>query len=506
MLIRSARLRMTLYFLLGSGLVLVGIIIFFQFTIYRFGLQQVDTQIKTLGEGQLSMYHPPGHWVEFDQSLNFIFGAADSQKIAVMAVDRSGRTLFKSVTWPDALPPALTKSIAVPKGTRPPPDFPRIFEQITRWKTLLNNKKNRPHHPPEIPPPFRVKPSLYPPRFYTVQSNDNHWRLGILYNEQTALAIAFNLEAFRKESTHSLLLSLIAAPAALLLLGIGGLIMSRKAIKPVQMITEIAAGITAQDLQKRIPTHQVDQEFLELIGVMNTMLKRLECSFHQATRFSADAAHELKTPLTILQGELEHAMRSAPDGSSHQMLFNNLLEEVQRLTIIMRKLLLLSRIDAGQLQLTCQPVNISQLLIDAAEDIDAMAPHLRLSTDIAPDITLPADPILLNQLILNLTSNAIKYNLPNGWIDLHLQQQETAIHLTISNACTPLNEHTRTHLFDRFFRGDPSHNRKTDGSGLGLSLAREIARAHRGTLTPTFSGPESISFLLSLPRPSSRTA
>jgi signal transduction histidine kinase len=164
------------------------------------------------------------------------------------------------------------------------------------------------------------------------------------------------------------------------------------------------------------------------------MLERLERSFHQASRFSGDAAHELKTPLTILQGELERTLQQVTPGSEVQQRLGYLLDEVHRLSGIIRKLLLLSLADAGQLSLYLVEVDISELLFQMLEDVEMLAPHLTVQTNIAKKLKVKGDRDLLMQVLQNLFSNAIKYNLADGWIKVDAKQINDSLKITIVNA------------------------------------------------------------------------
>jgi heavy metal sensor kinase len=275
---------------------------------------------------------------------------------------------------------------------------------------------------------------------------------------------------------------LVALPAALLLIAVGGWWVSQRALRPVRRITAAAEGITARGLDQRIPHSNEDVEFNRLISVFNGMMDRLEKSFQQAVRFSADAAHELKTPLTILQGELEQALQAAPPGSPQQQAYGALLEEVQRLKVIIRKLLLLSLADSGQLKPNFETLDLSAVMQAAIEDAAILAPGLRIEHTIEPGITVAADGDLLRQVVQNLVSNAIKYNRPEGTVSFVLRRAGANVLLTVSNTGAGIPPEDRGKVFERFYRGDKARNRNVDGLGLGLSLSREIARAHHGDL------------------------
>jgi signal transduction histidine kinase len=176
------------------------------------------------------------------------------------------------------------------------------------------------------------------------------------------------------------------------------------------------------------------------------------------------------------------------------------LEEVQRLKTIVRKLLILSRADAGRLELSLEAVNISSLAESMLEDVKIMAPQLRINQRIQPGLKVNADPQLLRQVVQNMVSNAIKYNLPEkGVIYFRLACRKGAVHFRVANTGATIPPKARKHIFDRFYRVDQSRNDRVPGSGLGLSLALEITRAHKGNLVLDPPQEGVTSFTLSLP-------
>jgi signal transduction histidine kinase len=262
--------------------------------------------------------------------------------------------------------------------------------------------------------------------------------------------------------------------------------------------------VNAKGLNQRASIANTDLEFIELVQVFNQMMERLERSFLQASRFSADAAHELKTPLAILQGELELALHQTETGSKMQQTLSNLLDEVSRLSSITRKLLLLSLADAGRMNLQKTLVNLSEILYELAEDIDILAPEITLKLILDDELKIMADRELIIQILQNLITNAIKYNVANdnvanGWIQIKAKNIGSMICVTISNSSQDISLSDRERIFDRFHRADPSRNRGVEGFGLGLSLSREIARAHHGNLQLDPPLPNCTSFTLNLP-------
>lgn len=349
--------------------------------------------------------------------------------------------------------------------------------------------------PPPLPNPMTIRAE----RIRTVECGGRTWRLGVMSNPEVTLVLGLNLAPHQGEMHRLGALFLMAAPAALLLIALGGWWLAHRALRPVVALTRTAERVTARALDQRIPAGQQDAEFDRLIRVFNGMLDRLEKSFHQAVRFSADAAHELKTPLTILQGELAQAVQSAPSGSEQQQVLNRLLEEVQRLKSITRKLLLLALADSGRLAPQTQPVDLSAVVEEVGEDAEILAGGLAVQRDVEPGIWVNADPDLLRQVTQNLISNAVKYNVSGGKIAIRLARSGNSTRFTVANTGPGIPASDRERVFERFYRADKSRNRRVDGTGLGLSLAREIVRAHHGELVLENAQPGWTAFSVILP-------
>jgi heavy metal sensor kinase len=294
----------------------------------------------------------------------------------------------------------------------------------------------------------------------------------------------------------------ILLPLTLILIAIGGNWLSRKALRPVEELTAAAERITAQQTGQRLPSPGTQDEIGHLTEILNAMIERIQQSYEQARRFSADASHELKTPLTIIRGEIEAALRSSKLNPAQEKTMLNLQEETGRLIQIVEGLLLLSQADAGKLKLDLRPVDICAMLEDLLEDVEILAaPHgIRLQTRFTREVVVNGEPQFLRQLLLNLFDNAIKYNVPNGEIHAELNVAGDMAVFTISNSGTQIPRDERERIFDRFHRAERSRERSRGGQGLGLSICREIARAHSGEISyvPTHTG--WTSFQLKIPR------
>jgi len=177
-----------------------------------------------------------------------------------------------------------------------------------------------------------------------------------------------------------------------------------------------------------------------------------------------------------------------------------MLEEVQRLKAIVQKLLLLSRADAGELKLVREPVDLSGMLIELADDAAILGPDLEIMTQVEPEVSVDLDPTLFSQVLRNLLSNAVKFNRKGGWIRIGLRRGEDRVEIVVSNSGVAIPTGNRERIFRRFYRESAEGGAATEGSGLGLSLAREIVRAQGGELSAVAPDePEAAKFVLLLP-------
>lgn len=332
------------------------------------------------------------------------------------------------------------------------------------------------------------------------QADGQRWHIGLAVTERQRIAVAVDELVVDGEMKGIRNAFLVALPFTLLLIGLGGWAFSTRALRPLDKLTAAAREVTAEGLDRRIAAEGEDREFVELISVFNRMLGRLERSFKQAHRFSADAAHELKTPLAILQGQLERAIQNAEAASAMQLELSGILDEVRRLSTISRKLLLLSQADAGQMKVFREPFDLSAALEDLVEDTRMLAPDLQVDSEIQPDLRIQADGALLRQVLHNLISNAIKYNTDPGWIRITTARWGGKVEVLVANASAGIPVSERNRIFERFYRADPAHGRQVEGVGLGLAVSREIVRAHGGDLELQGGRPEQeVCFSMTLP-------
>jgi heavy metal sensor kinase len=475
-----SRLKIALLSAAISGVVLVGFGLAAWLLLGRQKLESVDTEIRSLGTRHPGWIANRGNYQRLDEALEFIFGAAHENQVILLVTDAAGTALHTSGSWPKDLDPTRLDC--------------RLEDAPNPLTLASGDGRGRGGMGRGLGPGGGGAAVTFTktPRFQTVTTTAGEWRLGMLGTDDTTLVIGLNYAEARAELDRIRNTFLLTLPMALLLVGFGGWVVAGRALQPLSVIAETAERVTARGLDQRIPESRESPEAARVIQVLNRMMDRLEASFRQATRFSADASHELKTPLAIMQGELENALQAATPGSPEQQLFTNLLEETQRLKTITRSLLLLAQADAGQLILATEPVDLGAALADMIEDARVLAAEASLAFEVQvqPGRRVHADRALLHTALFNLIVNAIKYNEPaGGRVEIRLQAEGERAVFTVGNTGPGIPAADQPKIFDRFYRVERADKSRADGIGLGLSLAREIIRAHGGTLVLKESRP-----------------
>jgi signal transduction histidine kinase len=274
-----------------------------------------------------------------------------------------------------------------------------------------------------------------------------------------------------------------ALPAVVLGL-MGGWWLAHQALAPVSALTQAAERIHDQNLHEKLARSGNGDELDRLTEVFNAMTARLDQSFQRIREFTLHASHELKTPLTVLHGEMEMALTEEPLSPAQRERIASELDEIQRLAKIVDGLTLLTKADAGQIVLNAELLAFDELVRDIFDDVQILArpAGLRVSLDHCQPVMVRGDKHRLRQLLLNLGDNAVKYNQPGGAITFSLRRLESSAQLEISNSGAGIPPEVLPRVCDRFFRGDSAHASSVEGCGLGLSIAQWIATAHRGSL------------------------
>lgn len=292
---------------------------------------------------------------------------------------------------------------------------------------------------------------------------------------------------------------LLAVPAMFVIILIGGLWLRDRTLRPVQSIREGVSRITARSLNRPLSLPSGSEQVSNLVSTLNVTFKELHSSFEQAARFSADASHQLKTPLTVLRLGIEDLLTDPRTPVQQRSRIDELLRQIHRLTSIVEKLLLLSRADAGRLDLQPERCDAKQLFSSFIDDISSLAREngLAFEADVTARGSVLADRCSVAMILENLMENAVKYNRPGGRIKLVISEGADWTELVISNTGELIPPERVPYIFERFFRGHGGE--ETSGYGLGLSIARELAEANHGRLELIASTTEWTEFRLRLP-------
>ena len=553
---RSFRLRLAAWSALLAGVALAGFASIAWLAVRQAKLAELQTTVRVYAEREARRPSPPRNWARFEEMLGReMLHGRDTQQMLLLSESSDGVIIHRSAYWPAGLDtthlpwpavPPLPDAARTPEPSRQNgnislpsrqpgaggSNFPRrngnFFSPLRRPGAYGSNFPPRggrfppppdgfpggmradgssPDSPPEMAGSRPARQRLDVPRRpfqvavkpLTLSVGGETWKFALAASPYSRIAIGLSTRSVDVEMVALRNAFLLALPLALALIALGAWMISARALRPLRQINDSIRAVTAKGLDQRIPAGSEDREFSELVSEFNGMLERLEKSFHQASRFSGDAAHELRTPLTILQGQVERAITQAAPGSPMQAMLSAILDETGKLATILRKLLLLSRADAGRMRLQLERVELDGMLEALAEDAQMLGPHLKITCNAAPHLFVNADDSMLRQVLGNMVSNAIKYNLEKGWVRIDARRLQGYVVITVSNSSHGIPAEVRDRIFERFFRADASHNRNIEGTGLGLSLAREIARAHGGDLTLAVGAKNDVHFKLVLP-------
>jgi len=312
--------------------------------------------------------------------------------------------------------------------------------------------------------------------------------------------VGMSLEASERTLSRYLSILVVLVPLAVVLAGGGGILLARRALRPVDTMSLAARRITAEDLSRRIPRHRTGDELDRLAETLNAMLDRLEDAFAQVRRFAADAAHELRTPLTALRGGIEVALRGERSPEEYRRVLRSSLEEVERLTHLAEDLLLLSRFSVT-VSAPRQRVELEPLVMEAL-DVGTQLAHARgvsiISTGLTP-VAVVGDASALRRALLNLLDNAVKYTPPGGKIEVSLVREGGRADLAVRDTGVGIVPADAERVFQPFVRLEAAREEVPDGAGLGLSIARSIVAAHGGELTLESTPGAGSTFTIRLP-------
>jgi heavy metal sensor kinase len=286
---------------------------------------------------------------------------------------------------------------------------------------------------------------------------------------------------------------------AVLAAGFGFLLVWRM-LKPVNEITRTAQEIESRDLSRRIEVQNQD-ELGRLAITLNQTFERLEQAFQRERRFTSDASHELRTPLSIMQSEATLALKKERSNEEYRKALISISQEITHMSSIVNKLLFLSRIDSGKDKLNLESVNLSELLLDLALNVEALCEEklLHFCSNLAGGVRVEGDKVKLRELFLNLLDNAIKFTPPGGSISLSLARNEGQAEVAVSDTGIGIGEEHLPQIFERFYRVDKTSTLENNGSGLGLAICKHIVELHKGQIQVKSEFKKGSTFTIKLP-------
>lgn len=296
---------------------------------------------------------------------------------------------------------------------------------------------------------------------------------------------------------------LLLAPLVLVTSAAGGYWLSHRALAPVDALTRTARNISGQNLSCRLEKLDTGDELQRLSDTVNEMLDRIEKAFLQVTQFTADASHELRTPISLMRTEAEVALRRSRDTDAYREALLHILKETERTSVLIEDLLELARADSGREFLKPEPVELGELLGGCMKEWKSRAANagheLTLSSSSAGKVWVMADELALRRVLTILLDNAVKYTPAPGSIGVFLEESNRRAVVTVSDTGIGISAAEQSKVFERFYRVDKARGRAAGGAGLGLAIARWIVERHGGSITVKSAPNEGSRFSVEIP-------
>lgn len=308
-------------------------------------------------------------------------------------------------------------------------------------------------------------------------------------------------ERLQQQLREILVVLVLGLPLIVVSAGLGGYVLARRALSPIDHLAGEARRITAERLHERLSVPNEKDEIGRLAAVINDTFARLESSFDQLRRFTADASHELRTPLSVIRGIGENVLRETRTAPEYKDAMGSMLEEVDRLTRLVDTLLKLSRGDAGTIRLAHDVLDLGELAREVVSSLGILAEERqqRLQVVVAENVRVSADRLVLRDAITNVVDNAIKYGPPQSTIDVRVDGDAHRATVTVTDAGPGIPAEHRARIFDRFYRVDEGRSRDLGGAGLGLAIAKWAVEANGGQISLEAVSTGSV-FRITLPR------
>jgi two-component system, OmpR family, sensor kinase len=289
----------------------------------------------------------------------------------------------------------------------------------------------------------------------------------------------------QEASLQALRMSLLGMGGAVLAVGLlGGFLFSGRVIRPIRLISETAKSISGRDLSGRIDVHDTQSELGSLAETLNETFARLETEFMRQRQFTADASHELRTPLSVILAQCELALAKSRTPEEYRSAIESSLRASTRMKLLVESLLVLARADSGRLELHLERFDLKEAAEECVVMLSPIARQKRVQLVFeGENFSVDGDRACILQVITNLVSNAIRYNLPDGEVCVRVNQNKGEAVLEVMDSGIGIAGADQSRVFQRFFRADNARSRESGGSGLGLAICQSIVRAHGGRIS-----------------------
>jgi heavy metal sensor kinase len=315
------------------------------------------------------------------------------------------------------------------------------------------------------------------------------------------IQLGTHLRFVRKNLLHFRNNILIALPIILVLGTMGGWILARRSLSPIGYIASKTRSVSSQNLSERLTPRGAGDEMDDLIGTINGMIARLESSFKRMAEFTADASHELKTPLCALRGEAELLLSKQRTTEEYEEGLAHFIERFDHLNRMINDLILLSRSDSSEVELNMVPLRLDFLIQDIVNLFQILAEQRNIVLRIDPcqETAVMGDKMRLQQLLTNLIDNAVKFTPEGGSIRIRVERDGDYVNVKVADTGIGIPKEEQENIFKRFYRVDKSRSKETGGVGLGLSIVEWIAHAHHGRIEVDTESQKGSTFTVYLP-------
>jgi heavy metal sensor kinase len=326
-------------------------------------------------------------------------------------------------------------------------------------------------------------------QYETIVADGERWRTiaapVAIGGHTVVLRVSRSEERVREELSEVRAVLVLGLPLVVALAGVGGYLLARRALAPIDQLGAEARRITADRLHERLKVANEGDEIGRLTGVINDTIARLESSFDQLRRFTADSSHELRTPLAVVRGIGEAAVAGRRSPREYEEAIGSMLEEIDRMSSLVDTLLRLSHGDAGTIRLSREPLDLGRLARDVAASLAVLAEERdqKVIVDAPAAVTVAADRLVLREAVTNVLDNAIKYGPEGSTVTVRLERIGDDGLLAIADEGPGVAPEHRERIFHRFFRADDARSRDRGGAGLGLAIARWAVEVHGGRIT-----------------------